>query len=304
MPGEFFYWVFNMSITAAITGLVVLLLRAVPRIPRRGVWFLWLIPYARMVFPLGLNSRYSLMALISRFTTKTVTVFEPTEGVEFSMTNMVMGASGYFPITYKVNVLADLFGAAAIIWAAVFLVIVVALSASYVTALAGLRDAVLLRDNIYLSEKVRSPAVYGVFRPRIVLPPPCAEKEPEYVLAHERAHIRRADNLWRLIAFFITAIHWFNPFAWLFLKLFLADTEHACDETVIAKYDARERKEYAHALLESGERTEILASPFGGAKIRARIANILTFRRLTGLSAAGFAALLAAVFHILLTNAG
>ena len=116
MLQEIFYWVFNMSITAAVTGLLVMAVRSVKRIPRRLTVFLWLIPFLRMTVPLGLNSRYSFMSLLSRVTTKTVTVYRPAEHTAFSMINCVMAADSYFPITYKVNLLEDVFGIACIIW--------------------------------------------------------------------------------------------------------------------------------------------------------------------------------------------
>lgn len=90
MLGETFYWIFNMSITAAVTGLVVLLIRTVRKIPRRVIYYLWIIPFLRMVIPLGLNSPYSLMSLISRFTTRTVTVFMTADNIGLSMTNCVI----------------------------------------------------------------------------------------------------------------------------------------------------------------------------------------------------------------------
>ena len=87
MFGEFFYWIFNMSIIASFTGVIVLLIRSIRAIPRRVSVFLWVVPFLRMCIPVGLNNPYSLMSLISRFTTKTVTVYRPSDGISFSVTN-------------------------------------------------------------------------------------------------------------------------------------------------------------------------------------------------------------------------
>jgi hypothetical protein len=62
-----------------------------------------------------------------------------------------------------------------------------------------MKDSECLYQNIFLSERVQSPAVYGIIRPRIILPAYYAGIELKYVLQHERTHIRRCDNLWRLI---------------------------------------------------------------------------------------------------------
>ena len=304
MLREGFYWLFNMSITAAITGVPVILVRRIQKIPRRLTVFLWLIPFFRMVIPLGLNSPYSLMSLISRITTKTIVVFQPTEEIAFSMTNSVMAADSYFPVTYRSSILEKVFGAAAVIWMIVFLAILLMLAVLYFSALREMKGASHLRDQIYLSDKVISPAVYGIIKPRIVLPSSCQHKEIELVLLHEKMHIRRGDNLWRMLAFLIVAAHWFNPLCWVFLKLFLADLELSCDECVLAKLGDARAKEYALSLLESRESASVFASAFGGAKIRTRIENILSFRKMTWLSLTVFLAWIAVVFYVLLTNAG
>lgn len=304
MLGETFYWIFNMSITAAVAGLAVLLIRTVRKIPRKVIYYLWIIPFLRMAIPLGLNSPYSFMSLISRFTTRTVTVFMTADDIGLSMTNCVMVADSYFPITYKVNLLERLFSASSIVWIIGLLAAAAMLAILYFSGIREMKDSVHLRENIYLSEKIQSPAVYGIVRPRIVLPVSYAEKDIDYILMHERMHIRRADNLWRILAFIITAVHWFNPFAWLFLKLFFADTELACDECVISKCSPEQRKAYALSLLECKKSAAVFASAFGGARIRARIENILSFQKMTWISAAGFTAFALAIAVVLLTNAG
>ena len=120
---------------------------------------------------------------------------------------------------------------------------------------------------------------------------------------HERAHIRRGDNIIRTAALAVVCLHWFNPFAWLFLKLLYSDIELACDEAVIAKCNEAERKRYAHALVSSVEMTNVFASSFGGAKIKLRIKSILSYRRITWISSFGFATLIIIIAYILLTNA-
>lgn len=304
MLQEVFYWVFNMSIMASITGVLIMLVRSIKKIPRRLVVFLWLIPYLRMTIPFGLNSPYSLMSLLSRIETKTVVVYQPIEEVPLTMMNSVGAANSYFPITYKVNILEKVFGAASVIWIVVFFVILLTLAVIYFTTLHEMRDAVLLRDNIYLSDKIISPAVYGIGKPRIILPMSYKDKDIELVILHEKMHIRRADNLWRILAILIVSAHWFNPLCWVFLKLFLEDLELSCDERVLVKLGGHCVKEYALSLLESGQSMTIFTSAFGGAKIRTRIENILTFKKMTWFSLTVSFTLIAAIFYVLLTNAG
>ncbi len=304
MLREIFYWTFNMSISAAITGLVVMLIRKIPKIPKRITVLLWIIPFFRLIFPIGLNSPYSLMSLLSRITTKTVVVYQPTKDVAFSMTNHIMFANSYFPITYKANSFEQIFGAASLIWIIIAAAILLTLAALYFATLHELKDAKHLKDNIYLSEKIVSPAVYGITKPKIIIPASFSDEDMQFILLHERAHIRRGDNLRRMIAFIITALHWFNPLAWVFLNMLLSDIELACDERVLMSIGDDSAKDYARSLLNCHESANVFASAFGGAKIRTRIENILSFKKLTLLSTIVFLLLLITIFYVLLTNAG
>lgn len=304
MLQEIFYWVFNMSITATVTGMLILLIRLIKKIPRRITVFLWIIPFLRMTIPFGMNSPYSLMSLLSKFTTKTIVMYQPTEDLSFSMMNSVMAADTYFPITYKVNLLENVFGVASVIWIIISSAVLLMLIATYFSTLYELRDSIRLNDGIYLSKKVLSPAVYGIVRPKIILPESYKDRDYSIVALHEKTHIRCLDNLWRIIAFVIVAVHWFNPFCWLFLKAFLADIELSCDERVVSKLGADRAKDYATALLENKQETTVFASAFGGAKIQTRIENILSFKKMTWFSLVVFIILISVIFYVLLTNAG
>ena len=306
MLGEVFYWLFNMSLAASISGLIVLGLRAIPRLPRRFACWLWLIPLFRMWIPVGMGSRFSLMTLLSKLTTRTVVVWERGD-MSFAFTNMVMAANSYFPVTYRINLLEHLFRTVAVIWLAVAAAILISFAVLYVTTKRELRDAVRLQENVFLSDKVTSPALYGIFRSRIILPLGWESREDlSLILAHERAHARHFDNLWRVIAFVTAAIHWFNPLAWLFLRAALSDMELYCDERVMKKMDERERSGYALALVNSAQtRREqtLFASAFGGARIRVRIDRILNYSHLSLFSAICFVLLALVIAFVLLTNA-
>ena len=303
MPGEVFYWVFNMSIAATICMLPILLIRCVRSIPRRVFVWLWIIPFLRLCLPVGLSSPYSLMTLISHFTTRTVTVYEMGSSTNLTMTNYVMGANQYFPITYKVRLLENLFNTVSIIW---FIIVVAALLAMIgIYGITGrqVKSAKNVRNNIYMSNQIESPGVYGVFKAKILLPEAYPEEALPYVLMHEQAHVQRKDNLVRLLAFVIVCVHWFNPFAWLMLKLLYSDMELACDETVLAKCNEAQHKEYARALLCAVERTYVFSASFGGAKIRMRIENILSYKKISVFAAIAFSLLILASACVLLTNA-
>ncbi len=304
MLNEIFYWLFSMSITASVTGLLVMLIRSIKKIPRRFTVFLWSIPFLRMTLPFGLNSPYSLMSLLSKSISRSVTVYQPTDYTEFSMMNFVMAADTYFPITYKTNTVKYIFSAAAAIWLTVSSIILLILAAAYFTSLNEIKNSIPMRDNIYLSDNITSPAVYGIIKPKIILPVSCEKRDIELILLHEKMHIRSADNLWRLLALVIASVHWFNPFCRLFLNLFLADIEFSCDERVLSRLSDDRKKEYALELLGNSRKDTFLTSSFGGAKTRNRIENILSFRKPTLLSLSAFTVLSIFIFYVLMTNAG
>lgn len=306
MLGEVFYWLFNMSLSATVSGLIVFVLRAIPRLPRRFACWLWVIPLFRMWMPVGMGSKWSLMTLISKLTTRTIVVWE-RGGLTFGMTNAVMAANSYFPVTYRVNLLDGLFRTVAVIWLAVATAILFTLTVLYVTTKRELCDAVHLRENIYLSDKVTSPALYGIFHPCIILPQGWEAREDlALILAHEQAHARHLDNLWRVIGFVTTTLHWFNPFAWVFLRTFLSDMELYCDERVLRCMDEVGKKSYVLALVDSARsmrEQNLFASAFGGAKIRLRVDRILNYRRISLFATVCFVLLTLAIAYVLLTNA-
>lgn len=301
MLSEVFYWILNMGIAATITGSVVLVLRIFKKIPRRLIFLLWVIPFVHMWVPVGLASEYGLMSLISKINAKTVVVYENIK--TFTMMNCITAADGYFPIIYKVDVLEKIFSVISIIWIGVAAVILIIWLTVYISTKIEMRDVIHLKDNIWISEKAVTPAVYGVFSPKIIIPQEYKEKDLTYIIAHENAHIQHRDNLFRIIAFITVTIHWFNPFAWIFLKSFLTDMELACDERVLSKYGEGEKKDYASALVDSAEHKSVFVSAFGGAKIRMRIDNILSYKKITVLSAVCFTLMVITIFYVLLTNA-
>lgn len=304
MIGEVCYWLINMSIVASFMGLIVMLLRKIRFIPRRVTVFLWIIPFLRMTVPVGLNSPYSLMSLVSRFTTRTVTVYQPSDDIAFSFSNSIRAAENYSPITYKVNILGTVFSVAGMIWIVVSLALLIALTLIYVSTKNAVADSRHLESNIFFSDKVDSPAVYGIIRPKIIIPGSYKDMELKYIIRHEKTHIKRLDNLWRILGFITASVHWFNPLSWVFLKAFLNDLELSCDEMAVSGYDKEERKEYARTLLTCSGSKSLLVSAFGGAKVRTRIENVLSYKKMTAFSALGFALLVVVIIFTLITNAG
>lgn len=304
MIGEMCYWLINMSIVASFMGLIVLLIRKIRVIPRRVSVFLWVIPFLRMLVPVGINSRFSLMSLTSRLLNDPFRTYQPSEEIDLSFTNTLMAAESYSPITYKTQMLERVFFVTGMIWITVALALIIALTILYVSTKKAVSDSKHMEANIFLSDKVDSPAVYGIFRPKIIIPESYKDIELGFIVKHEKTHIRRLDNLWRILGFVAASIHWFNPLSWIFLKAFLTDLELACDEMAVSGYEAEERKEYARTLLKCSQSKSMLVSAFGGAKVRTRIENVLSYKKMTVFSAVGFTLLVLVIIFTLITNAG
>ena len=144
--------------------------------------------------------------------------------------------------------------------------------------------AVRIRDNVWESSAVESPFVLGMIRPRIYVSRGMSEEKLTYVIAHEKAHIRRKDHWWKPLGFFLLTIHWFNPVLWLAYILLCRDIEMACDERVIKEYDDVQRADYSEALLDcSVNRKMISACPlaFGEVSVKERIKSVLHYKKPT-----------------------
>ena len=149
---------------------------------------------------------------------------------------------------------------------------------------SGLKEGILLRENIYLCDHVRSPFVYGLIRPCIYLPPGIGESDMECVIAHEKAHIQRKDPVWKLAAFLLLSVYWFQPLCWIAFWLFCRDIEFACDEKVIRSLGASERKAYSESLLSCSftKKSAIVYSlAFGEVGVKKRVKTILNYKKPT-----------------------
>ncbi len=135
-----------------------------------------------------------------------------------------------------------------------------------------------LKENIYLVDGIATPFVLGIRKPRIYLPSDMPKEGLEYVLAHERTHIRRKDPLKKMLVFGITCLHWFNPLAWVAFYYFTKDMEMACDEVTVESLGVERRQDYAAALLHLtvGKKFSLGAPlAFKEGNVKDRIKNIV-----------------------------
>ena len=144
--------------------------------------------------------------------------------------------------------------------------------------------------DLRLSTRLTNPLTAGVVRPWILLPVTAltglSPEQLEVVLAHELAHIRRADYLWNLLQTLVETLFFFHPAVWWISRRVREERELCCDDIAVAA--CSDPTVYASALLrlEEERRTRLhLAMALDGhqsrAGLRARILRILGDREAT-----------------------
>lgn len=91
---------------------------------------------------------------------------------------------------------------------------------------------------------------YGFFSSVIAVPVDLDSESISYVLKHELTHIRRRDIWINFFAYLAVAIHFYNPFIYLFYKEIMKTAELSCDEQTLKNADREERVRYGHILIE------------------------------------------------------
>lgn len=145
----------------------------------------------------------------------------------------------------------------------------------------NLKSAVLLEENVWTSNMIRTPFVLGWLKPRIYLPCSLQGKEREYVLCHEKTHIRRKDYLIKNFAFLLTTLYWYHPFVWLAFYFLGQDMEMSCDEVVIKQLGSDIKKQYSQSLLNFAAGSQMSsATPlaFGENGVKQRVKNVLAYK--------------------------
>jgi len=139
-------------------------------------------------------------------------------------------------------------------------------------------------EDVFYTEFTRSAFVYGIRRPRIYVGYSVEMQDLNYVIAHEREHIRRHDHLIKMLGYLLLSVYWFAPWVWLAFFMLCKDMELACDEGVISQMEAKERANYAEVLLRFGRKKSsgvACVINFGEVSIKERIKSIMNYRKKT-----------------------
>lgn len=146
------------------------------------------------------------------------------------------------------------------------------------------------RVELLCGQAVVSPAVYGIWRPRLLLPTQvadeCRSEALRLIFLHELAHVRRGDLWVHGLTRVFRVLHWFNPLlAWAFGRM-RADREMATDALVLEVAGESESRAYGLTIVGMLERLAVRSCPDGAvgilednASLERRIRAIAVYRR-------------------------
>lgn len=277
----------NLSISASWLILAVLVLRVVlKKAPKWVMPLLWGVVALRLVCLFSIESALSLIPSAETIPSEIVT--ETREPVLYEqatldiVTNPTLPSAAEVPVGVSRQQAQVDFNIYSVLWLAGMAALLVHALVSAGKLKRKLATAILLRDNIYESEFVDSPFVFGVVKPNIYLPMHMDEGTAAYVIAHECAHLARRDHWWKVLGYLVLALHWFNPLVWVAYILFCRDIELACDEKVVKGLDGAARADYSQALLScAAPKRAVAACPlaFGEGNIKTRVKSALHYKK-------------------------
>lgn len=284
---DVFLKLLNLSISASWLILAVLVLRVVlKKAPKWVMPLLWGVVALRLVCLFSIESALSLIPSAETIPSEIVT--ETREPVLYEQATLDIVTNPTLPSAAEVHVGVSRqqaqvdFNIYSVLWLAGMAALLVHALVSAGKLKRKLATAILLRDNIYESEFVDSPFVFGVVKPNIYLPMHMDEGTAAYVIAHEHAHLARRDHWWKVLGYLVLALHWFNPLVWVAYILFCRDIELACDEKVVKGLDGAARADYSQALLScAAPKRAVAACPlaFGEGNIKMRVKSALHYKK-------------------------
>lgn len=238
---------FSISLSGAlfISVIVVLRLLLKNRLPRTAFVVLWLAAVFRLLCPVKLP-----------FAASVWNVWRENAPSRGEGAGTVKAPVSEIPLQATAGMAEEGWSFSETIWLATAALLLAGIAGLYLYSLYSSRKASRIQKGVYLCKGIVSPRVCGILCPRILLPDGISQELLPYILLHERIHILRLDNLWKLLALAAAAVHWFNPAAWLMIILLGRDLEVSCDEWVLNRLPEEEKSSYALSLIAVAEHCE------------------------------------------------
>jgi beta-lactamase regulating signal transducer with metallopeptidase domain len=315
---ELFGWLLRCSVYAGLLVGLVLIVKAVVRgkLPAKWHYLLWLVVVARMVMPWGPQSRVSVLNVIPDAAKWHAKAFLSAEVLEkdFEAGPVAVGDQGPVAAILDAEPSRSLSfrvtDVLALVWLSGALVLAAYVFASNfrmwrivksVRPLTDQRILELLEDckvemgvqtilGIVVTDRVKSPALFGFVRPRLLLPEGIIEtrsvKELRHIFLHELSHLKRHDIFFGWVTSVLLVIHWFNPLAWYAFYRMRQDRELACDASALSAMETGESEKYGLTIVQLLEKFSrgralpiIAAVSEDKSNLKRRVKMIAQFRK-------------------------
>ncbi|MEQ5808538.1 TonB family protein [Alteromonas sp. NFXS44] len=114
-------------------------------------------------------------------------------------------------------------------------------------------------QNYVVSSAVTTPLLFGLMRPRLIMPvffhSAFSAPQQAMIIEHEQTHLRRGDHLWNASALILLSLFWFNPLTWVALYALRTSQEVSCDAAVLHNKSQTDKILYAKALVQCAAHT-------------------------------------------------
>ena len=284
---DLFIHVLNISITASFLVLAIIIYRLfAKKAPKWVSVLLWGLVGLRLLFPFSIESALSLIPSKNTIPTTITHDRYPALDTGFGsideIVNPVLSGSMEARPEYSANPMQIWITILGWIWLGVMLCMLIYMAASFIYLRIKTRVKIERENNVYLCDYVKTPFILGIVRPRIYLPSDISDKDYSLVVAHERAHIKRLDHIWKPLGFLLLSVYWFNPLLWVAYVLLCRDIESACDEKVISDLEDNEKADYSEALLSLGIKSRVISAcplAFGEVSVKSRVSAISKYKK-------------------------
>lgn len=282
---EVFAAILDNAMVAGIMILVIVLIRILmKKMPKFICPLLWGLVGIKLLLPFDIRSAFGLLPgdkIVEYSGQEQAPVIVKTglrmvdEGTNHFIANNINSPSA-------TPVQGNFYDVCVYLWLAGIFVLFLYMLISCIVMRKVTSCSVVVEENVRICDEINRPFLLGIIRPQIYLPSGIEKDKYEYIVAHEKMHIKRGDHIWKLLGFFLLGIYWFHPLCWLAYYLFCKDVEFACDEKVISGQDSLWRANYCQTLLEcSTNRRKIMFVPlgFGEVGVKERVKKVMGYKK-------------------------
>lgn len=278
-----FLGILNLSLYGSFAIVAVLILRfLLKKSPKSISYGLWLVVFLALILPVRIKTSYSPMPVgVESF--RQEKLYQAVPQVESGISFVDDFVAEWTPVRKlgeEVFPMERMVEGTSVVWFAGTVILLAYGMVSSRKLRKKLKNGEKLEPNVYQVEGLPTAFVMGM-PPCIYLPADLTEEEREYVLCHERIHIKRHDMRIKQGAFIILCLHWFNPLVWLAFRCMEADMESSCDEKVLEKMGTDIKKGYSLSLVRLSAEERWFGTPlaFGEKPIKTRVKHILQYKK-------------------------